>query len=276
MVYVSQTCADHVFYSNYPFVWPASLFLILGVFIPHIWAIDFNTPDRKQDIERSISYTWTFHSSQILLVILAIYNTTISAIGCYGAANQHPTPALIVIISWLLVAIAKINNTDFADHEKNYEFQNLPYIYNDSKRKFELMRAKDRNNRRLLENSRIVYKNTKVLKTKTPRQKTVSMVHKTLAGLTFAAIIVISVFLIIGENEYNKPGNDQTLVLCIFVTGCVSCAAMALHIIVRSEVCVRLGDKYFPSYAWNGVVSFFERMFTMCFLLIVMGTPREP
>ena len=278
MVYVSDFCAEHVFYTRHPYVWPASLFLILCVFIPHIWAIDFYTKDKLQDIERSISYTWTFHSSWVLITIVAIYNTVISALGCYGAATQYPTPYILPIVSWLLLLIAIINNSDFGDREEHYYYKNCPYMYDKYTKTYKLMKYKDAKNKELLQEYReaIIYKNTRILRDQNGYEKITAIIHKLLAGFTFTIVVVCAVFIIVGENEYNQPGNNKTLVLAVFSTGCVSYLSMVLHLIIRSATCVSLSDKYFPSYAWNGVVSFFERMFTLCFLLIIMGTPKAP
>lgn len=293
MVFVSEECAKHIFYTEYPFVWPASLFFILGVFIPHIWVIDIKTKDQLQDIERSISYTWTNNVSRGLILIVAIYNHFLVIYGCYGSWSEYSTPKLMIILSWLIVFVAYVNNSNFTDIPENYYDEVVRYVKNPETGIFEeedenhedeeeeekieskplLVRRSKR--KEILPDRIVELRKVRKLRDKVWKEKVVSFLHKSSAFVTFTSILVISIFLIIGENEYNQPGNDQTLVLALFTTGCICLLVMILHLIIRSAVCVKLADKYIPSYSWNGVVSYFERMFTLCFILIVMGTPKE-
>ena len=280
MVYVDSECANNIFYTNYPFVWPASLFLILAIFIPHIWVIDMNTPDINQDIERSISYTWTNWVSRGFIFISVLYNTIICAIGCYGAWDEHYTPGILTGVSWLIMLVALCNNSNFTDIKANYTIP-TKFVYLKNEDGSETLIEEEELNKKnesipLLDRPRYTTRIRNELREMYFNEKVIAYTHKTLAGISFSTIVVISIFLIIGEGEYNQVGNDRTLVITLFATGCVCLLAMILHLVIRSVTCVQFAARHgLNSYSWNGVVSYFERMFTMCFILLVIGTPKE-
>ena len=99
------------------------------------------------------------------------------------------------------------------------------------------------------------------------RDKLISGTHKFFAFTTFSLIMVVNTFLLVGEKTYAKPGNDMAIAIATYVASCISLFLM-IYELVRHSITKR-------EYAWNGLVSYYERAFVLTSIILFIGTPKE-